>query len=135
MRSAEHVTRDVVALGAITGIRMFAGPNVAAQRDAHHALVRRAATALALWEVFADKALPLPARTTAPSLLGRMACAALTGWFVTRRARYAALAAASAAAAAYVVVPVRRAAAAVLPDLLVGLIEDGVVLATELTTA
>lgn len=62
MGSDKHLVRDVIALGALTGVRMFAGPMVATNMKANRdlSLARYGANALATFEVFADKALPLP---------------------------------------------------------------------------
>jgi hypothetical protein len=137
LRSPEHLTRDVIAIGAITGVRMFAGPNVAAHLNTNRPLyrARRGVAALAGWEVFADKALPLPPRTNGASLLGRAAAGAVSGWLLSRRARFALLGAVSAIAAAYVVVSIRRVASAAVPDFLLGLAEDALVIATQSSIA
>jgi hypothetical protein len=121
---------QTITLGAMTGVRTMAGPVCAAQlrKDGPLARARIVVDAMAVLESAADKLLPLPPRSSALPLLGRMATGAALGYFLNkeRRVAFALLGAGAAAASALLAVHVRRFATKRLgvPDFIMGLGED-----------
>jgi len=138
-------------LGAITGLRTFSGIAVVCNRLARRPHgdrlgvlawaaepgVARATALIAAGELVADKHPALPPRTEPGPLIGRMAFGALAGTLVARAAGETAwpaaiVAAACAAASATAATLTRRRLTHEhsVPDVAVGLAEDGLVAAT-----
>jgi uncharacterized membrane protein len=129
----EHEERATLALavGALSGLRSVAGPLViGTARDAGW----RPLALLASIEAIADKHPRMPARTTAPALLGRMMAGALAGTAAlpSRRAWGAALAAASAVLSTHAAYRLRTLLASRFAEgsVVPGLVEDAIVIAT-----
>ena len=139
----------VLGIGAITGLRSTAGPaalsravsagRIGGLEDTPFAVLgsSKVSTLLTLFEIgelIADKLPITPSRTSLPPLLGRAACGALAGaaLFVSEKRRAeagAVLGALSAATAAYAGESLRMRIAEKLgvPDPIVALLEDGIV--------
>jgi hypothetical protein len=127
-----------ITLGAMTGVRTMAGPVAAAGLHPHGQLARAriAIDLLALLESLADKALPLPPRSSPLPLLGRAATGAALGYFLNKQSRpmFALLGAAAAASSAILAVAVRRfVTRRGVPDFVMGLVEDAALAGAGLT--
>jgi len=119
---------DIIALGALTGMRSMAGPAALAFR--HGGPVRNIALVLAAGEMVLDKAPFIGDRIAAAPLLGRAVMGALAGGLVARQVgphvpAGAALGAAAAVAMAHVAFRARRGLG--LPGIVGGLLEDAIV--------
>ncbi len=127
-----------VGLGAVCGARTFAAPGVAALRGRYgQKRLRTALLVAAGGELIGDKLPAVPARTLPPALLGRLASGAAMGATDGGRVGLnfpgAAPAAAGALAAGLSAYATQRMRAALgratgLPDPMLGLVEDIVVL-------
>src|SRR5690606_8181083 len=103
--------RDVVALGAITGIRSMAGPATLA--IGHGVWLTRAAVALAAGEMLVDKTPFVGARTDALPLAGRAILGGIVGAVIAQERRGSrllggAIGAATSVAAAHLASGARR---------------------------
>jgi uncharacterized membrane protein len=145
------VTFQAIGLGAIAGLRSMAAPALlsrAVRRDDLEGLAGSALYAaldspkasrvlqlLMVGEMIADKTPVVPSRTSVPALLGRVLSGALVGstLFVCADrppVSGAALGGTSAIAAAYIgeTFRVKGSEKLGVPDLILGLVEDGIVL-------
>jgi uncharacterized membrane protein len=119
---------ETMALGAISGMRTFSGP--AALTFGHRLGLRRAAAALAIAEMVADKLPSVPDRIAPFPLTARATSGAVVGGVIAREEGRnvwagALLGAAAAVAAAYAAYHLRRRSP--LPNALNGMLEDAVV--------
>lgn len=124
------------ALGAVTGVRSTAGFTALAHAGDTSTILARVTEFLASGELIADKAANLPARTEATPLIGRAVLgAAAAGFYAHRRGSgllaAVAIGAASAIATTFAATRVRRliTTRTAVPDAVVGLAEDAIVLA------
>lgn len=121
----------ILSLGAVTGMRSMAGPAAVAFR--YGGPLRAVAAALAAGEMAADKTPFVGNRIDAVPLGGRAVMGALVGGLIARDAREnvaagAALGAAAAVAMAHLAFHARRRLP--LPNVVAGLLEDAVVIAS-----
>lgn len=137
---------SVLGAGLIAGLRSFSAPAaVSGALAEHYALAARltpALQALAVGEMLADKLPIMPARTTPPALAGRALSGALSGAVLADAAGHsrisgALLAGTAAIASSYAALAVRSALGQrlALPDPLVALVEDAVVIIAGRTLA
>jgi uncharacterized membrane protein len=129
-RSDRTAPAAVAALGAVTGLRTTAGPAALGLRGRWGRRGRIAAVLAATGEMAFDKLPAVPPRSDLPSLTGRMISGAFTG----RELGGASGAGAAAACALATAYGSQRLRALVgertgLPDVLIGALEDGVVIA------
>lgn len=127
-----------VALGVVCGVRTFAAPGVAALRGRYGSGgLRTGLLVVAGGELVADKLPAVPARTAPPALLGRLASGAAMGatdggrvGLASARGLPAAAGALGAGLSAYATQRLRAVLgeATSLPDPVLGLLEDLVVL-------
>jgi uncharacterized membrane protein len=151
METNEHILLTAAALGAITGVRSMAAPALLSHELAERGSfgddtrlerfltsqsTSRLLTLFAGGEMLADKVHFVPDRTAALPLLGRAMIGSLTAaaYAVNRRHPVllpAAVGAAAAVASALAAFHLRRIAAEQLrvPDRLLGMMEDGLVVA------
>jgi uncharacterized membrane protein len=136
----------VLGAGLIAGLRSFAAPAAVsaalAERYVLAARLAPALQALAAGEVLADKLPVMPARTTPPALLGRALTGAMSGAALANaggrsRITGALLAGAAAIASSYAALALRSALGQrlALPDPLVALVEDAIVIVAGRTLA
>lgn len=121
---------EIVALGALTGMRSMAGPATVAFR--YGGRVRNTALVLAAGEMIVDKLPIVGDRIEAAPLVGRAMMGALAGGLIAREARGriamgAVLGAAAAVAAAHLAYRARRGLH--MSPVAGGLLEDAVVVA------
>ncbi len=150
MNDAKHTLLKTLGLGAIARLRSMAAPALLSQAAVRGTVTGLEGTpfgvlgsrkvsallgAMALGEVIADKTPLVPSRTSPPALLGRMVVSALVGaaLFAPDRRRAVvggALGAVSTVVAAYTGEHLRALGSERLsvPDPLLGLLEDGLVL-------
>jgi uncharacterized membrane protein len=124
------------ALGAVTGVRSTAGFTALAHAGTAPGLITRITEFLASGELIADKAVNLPARTEPAPLIGRAVLGAAAAGFYAHRHRAGlpgaiAIGAAAAVATTFAATRLRRliTTRTAVPDALVGLAEDAIVLA------
>jgi uncharacterized membrane protein len=136
----------VLGAGLIAGLRSFSAPAaVSAALAARYALAARltpALQALAAGEMLADKLPVMPARTTPPALAGRALTGAVSGAALANaagrnRISGALLAGAAAIASSYAALALRSALGQRLavPDPLIALVEDAIVIVAGRTLA
>jgi uncharacterized membrane protein len=119
---------DILALGALTGMRSMAGPATLAFRQGGP--LRSIAGVLAAGEMVLDKAPFIGDRIERAPLLGRAAMGALAGGLIAKKAgphvyAGAALGAAAAVAMAHIAFRARRGLP--VPGIVGGLLEDALV--------
>jgi uncharacterized membrane protein len=119
---------ETIALGAVTGMRSFAGPAALAMR--HGGILRKIVPLMAAGEMLADKSEAIGNRTDPLPLAGRAVMGALVGALVAREhgeppVTGALLGAAVAVAAAHLAFQVRRRMP--MHGVLAGLVEDALV--------
>ena len=122
---------ETIALGAVTGMRSFAGPAALAMR--YGGVFKAIVPLMAVGEMIADKTDAIGNRTDPAPLAGRAVMGAVVGALVSREhgeppVTGALLGAAVAVAAAHLAFQVRRRMP--MNTVIAGLVEDAVVLGT-----
>jgi uncharacterized membrane protein len=124
-----EATLPTILLASATGARTMTGLAAVARSVGAREPVSRAAAALAVMELLADKLPGIPNRTDPLPLLGRAAAGALIGATIAAafggdRAHGATLGAVAAVIAAHLSFHARRELAERLPDTLAAVVED-----------